>query len=240
MYKKTFVFACLTTMWIASANIADASLVLVLRDFDSPDPPRQVVVIDNKVAGDTVGGWTATVTDANMTLGSAVFNANFGQFSTVNVTAQSKPELPLNEMDLGGIVSTQQSDTRMLTIFALDINFVGAGEEFRTETGGTNDGLFYTETFLNNRNTYNTSNFSGISFSPEFTPADSPFSWSETKTVTHGSPFALGVQAQLQFNSPGTTSFDTNLKQLSAVPEPTAALVWSVLAGVGLVVRRRR
>ena len=102
MFKKSLLCAFLATIFIGSANTADASLILVLWEAGGPE----AVVIDNKFAGDTVGGWTATVDDANMTLGAAVYNQSFGSYSVANITAESKPALPGNEMDLGGVVST--------------------------------------------------------------------------------------------------------------------------------------
>ncbi len=236
MFKKSLLCAFLATIFIGSANTADASLILVLRSGSS----AEVVVIDNEVAGTTVGSWTSTADDSNMALGSAVFNGSYEQYSTVNVTAQSKPELPLNEMDLGGTVSTRESDTRELVAFAFDLGFAGTGPSFLSQTGGTNDGDFGARTFVNGSNTDNLGDYSLIATSGTFTPADSPFSWSQTDNVAHGSPFGMLVEGRFSFDSPGGTTFDINLKQVSAVPEPTTVLIWSMMAGIGLVVRRRR
>jgi hypothetical protein len=235
MFKKSLLCAFLATIFTCSANTADASLILVLRSGSS----AQVVVIDNEIAGTTVGSWTSTVDDSNATLGSAVFNGSYEQYSTVNVTAQSKPELPLNEMDLGGTVSTRESDTRELVAFAFDLGFAGTGPSFLSQTGGTNDGRFQARTFVNGSNTDYPGDFGLIADSGTFTPPDSPFSWSQTDNVAHGSPFAMFVEGRFSFDSPGGTTFDINLKQ-SNVPEPTTVLIWSMMAGIGLVVRRRR
>ena len=236
MFKKSLLCAFLATIFIGSANTADASLILVLWEAGGPE----AVVIDNKFAGDTVGGWTATVDDANMTLGAAVYNQSFGSYSVANITAESKPALPGNEMDLGGVVSTRENDTANLFAISFDTDFSGSGNQFVTQTGGTNEGDFQGSSWMNTSNDDDISKYSGIATSPLFTPADSPFSWSDTTNVAHGSPFALGLQAELSFTTPGVTSFDVNLKQVSAVPEPTTVLIWSMMAGVGLVVRRRR
>ncbi len=237
MFKKSLLCAFLATIFISSANTADASLILVLRESGGHLP--DAVVIDNKFAGDTVGGWTATVDDANMTVGVAVYNQSYGSYSVANITAESKPALAGNEMDLGGTVSTRESDTRELVAFAFDLGFAGTGPSFLSQTGGTNDGDFGARTFVNGSNTDNLGDFGLIASSGTFTPPDSPFSWSQTDNVAHGSPFAMLVEGRFSFDSPGGTTFDINLKQ-SNVPEPTTVLIWSMMAGVGLVVRRRR
>ena len=230
--------AFLATIFVSSANTADASLILVLRESGGHLP--DAVVIDNKFAGDTVGGWTATVDDANMTVGVAVYNQSYGSYSVANITAESKPALAGNEMDLGGVVSTRETDTPHFTVFSMDTDFSGSGNQFVTQTGGTNEGVFQASSWMNNSNDYLHSNFGNIVWSPPFDPANSPFSWSDTTNVAHGSPFGLALQAEFDFTTPGVTSFDVNLKQVSAVPEPTTVLIWSMMAGVGLVVRRRR
>ena len=64
-----------------------------------------------------------------------------------------------------------------------------------------------------------------------------PFSWVEDASASVGNLFGMAVQATVHSRGSGMTSFDLNFQQ---VPEPTTVLIWSMLAGVGLVVRRRR
>ena len=217
-------------------NVSQASLVLVIEDSNSS---AIEIVIDNAAAGVTSGSWTSTVADNNSILGQAGFSSAFGDYNTLTATALSKPALTGNQLDLSGEASTLSSvGAAEVWIYTIDTGFSGGGDEFLTELGGTTEGFFDGGSFLS-ANSDDPMGFTPVSWSPVF--SGGPFSWSETATQTHSDPFGMGVQAAVSFTGPGVTSWDLSFKQLSgAVPEPTTALIWTTLAGLGFVVRRRR
>jgi hypothetical protein len=118
----------------------------------------------------------------------------------------------------------------------LDTDFVDNGHGFRTQIGGTTSNEIAAASMVSPTNGDSEADFSNVvSVSPLFD--GTPFSWVEDASASVGNLFGMAVQATVHSKGSGMTSFDLNFQQ---VPEPTTVLIWSMLAGVGLVVRRRR
>ena len=61
--------------------------------------------------------------------------------------------------------------------------------------------------------------------------------WADEEQLSVDSVFGMAVSAEVELSGAGMTSFDLSFQQ---VPEPSTALIWTMLTGVGLVARRRR
>ena len=123
-------------------------------------------------------------------------------------------------------------------MIVLDTDFVDNGYGFRTQIGGTTNGEVLAESWVSANNGDSAADFTGVgpvSASPWLT--ETPFSWSEDGNATHNTVFGMAASAYVHHENACMTSFDLNFQQ---IPEPTTVLIWSMLAGVGLVVRRRR
>lgn len=235
MLKKFLLTALAVAIVGLFGNTSDASLVLLIDDFSTSG--YDVIVIDNQPAGSTSSGgnWTSTIADSNMTLGGVVFNGSVPNFEINVSTGVSKPLVKENQIDLNSIVASFASDGGELLMVVLDTDFVDNGHGFLTQIGGTSGGELEAFSMVSPTNGDGEGDFDLVSYSPLFD--ETPFSWSENGDHAVGSPFGMGVGAWVNHKTAGMTSFDLNFQQ---TPEPTTMLIWSMLAGVGLVVRRRR
>lgn len=235
MLKKFLLTALAVSVVGLFGNTSDASLVLLIDDWSTSG--YDVIVIDNQPAGTTSSGgsWTSTVADSNATLGGVVFNGAVPNFEINVSTGVSKPLVGNNQIDLNSIVASFSSGGGDLTMVVLDTDFVDNGHQFRTQIGGTSGGALDAYSWVSANNGDAAADFNPVSQSPTFT--DTPFSWSEHASATHNTVFGMAVSANVGHEKAGMTSFDLNFQQ---TPEPTTALIWTMLAGVGLVVRRRR
>ena len=238
MLKKFLLTALAVAIVGVFGNPSDASLVLLIDDHSTSG--FDVIVIDNQPAGSTSSGgsWTSTIADSNMTLGGVVFNGAVPNFEINVSTGVSKPLVHNNQIDLNSVVASFASNGGALTMIVLDTDFVDNGHGFRTQIGGTTNGEVLAESWVSANNGDSAADFTGVgpvSASPWFT--ETPFSWSEDGNATHNTVFGMAASAYVHHENAGMTSFDLNFQQ---IPEPTTVLIWSMLAGVGLVVRRRR
>lgn len=235
MLKKFLLTALAVGIVGLFGNTSDASLVLLIDD--SSTTGYDVIVIDNQPAGSTSSGgsWTSTIADSNMTLGGVVFNGSVPNFEINVSTGVSKPLVRHNQIDLNSIVASFASNGGELVMVVLDTDFVDNGHQFRTQIGGTSGGELEAASWVSATNGDAEADFDVVSFSPVFD--NTPFSWTEDGHHAVGSPFGMAVSAIVTHETSGMTSFDLNFQQ---TPEPTTMLIWSMLAGVGLVVRRRR
>ncbi|MCH2182583.1 MAG: hypothetical protein MK108_11310 [Mariniblastus sp.] len=234
MIKKISFVALLVVLTGFWANTSSASLVLLINDSSTLGP--DVVVIDNAPAGTTSSGgaWVSTVDDSNSTLGGVVFNGGVGDFEINVSTGVSKPLLHHNQIDLNSVVASFSSARAEIFMVVLDTDFVDNGQGFRTEIGGTTNGVVLAETYVSPGNGDADFDFDPVSGNVFF---DSPFMWQDDQQVSVGSTFAMAGYVLVRHENPGISSFDLHFQQ---VPEPTTALIWTMLAGVGLVTRRRR
>ncbi len=235
MIKKISFVALLAVLTGCLANTSSASLVLLIDDASTLG--YDVIVVDNQPAGTTSSGgnWTSTIDDSNSTLGAVVFNGGVGNFEVNVSTGVSKPLLQNNQIDLNSVVASLASGGGQISMIVLDTDFVDNGHGFRTEIGGTTSGALEAASFVSPGNGDAEFDFGPVSWSPWFD--GSPFMWHDQEQVSVGTLFGMAVAANVLHESPGITSFDLHFQQ---VPEPTTALIWTMLAGVGLVVRRRR
>lgn len=233
MIKRIFPLALMALLVCGLSNTSFASLVLLIDDDATAG--IDVVVIDNAPAGTTSSGglFTSTIADSNATLGGVVFNGDLNNFELVVTTGASKPLLTGNTIDLNSIVAAFDPAGGGLSMLVLDTGFVDNGYGFRTEIGGTTNGTVEAVSLVSPDNAEG--NFGVVSASPVF--GVSPFMWADEAQVSVDSVFGMAVEAKVELSGAGMTSFDLSFQQ---VPEPTTALIWTMLAGVGLIGRRRR
>lgn len=236
MNKNLFVATLFVVSLALFGSKSDASLVLVIDDNSTAG--YDAVVIDNQPAGSTSSGgnWTSTIADSNMTLGGVVFNGSTNNFDINVSTGVSKPLVTNNQIDLNSIVASYGAGGGEIQMYVLDTDFVSNGlSNFRTQIGGTSSGVVGAISMVSPSNGDEESDFGPVAISPDFD--DTPFSWMEDNQVTGLTTFGMAVGVQVGLENPGMASFDLNFQQ---VPEPATALIWTTLAGVGLVIRRRR
>ncbi len=236
MNKNLFVATLFVVSLALFGSKSDASLVLVIDDNSTAG--YDAVVIDNQPAGSTSSGgnWTSTIADSNMTLGGVVFNGSTNNFDINVSTGVSKPLVTNNQIDLNSIVASYGAGGGEIQMYVLDTDFVSNGlSNFRTQIGGTSSGVVGAISMVSPSNGDEESDFGPVAISPDFD--DTPFSWMEDNQVTGLTTFGMAVGVGVRLENPGMASFDLNFQQ---VPEPATALIWTTLAGVGLVIRRRR
>ena len=236
MNKNLFVATLFVVSLALFGSKSDASLVLVIDDNSTAG--YDAVVIDNQPAGSTSSGgnWTSTIADSNMTLGGVVFNGSTNNFDINVSTGVSKPLVTNNQIDLNSIVASYGAGGGEIQMYVLDTDFVSNGlSNFRTQIGGTSSGVVGAISMVSPSNGDEESDFGPVAISPDFD--DTPFSWMEDNQVTGLTTFGMAVGVSVRLENPGMSSFDLNFQQ---VPEPATALIWTTLAGVGLVIRRRR
>ena len=229
------IFILLSSLYV-TGQTAHASICLFLGPIGDVAPV--VVVFDNQMAGYSAHGFTATHDDANMTLGAAVFNGAVGGFDVAVSTAVSKPVLQGNAIDLNTVVVGKGS----IQIGMADYDFASNGHGFHSQLGGTTQGQVKLGTFIDPNNTkiiadenvdllFNSGWLDQSPFSAAHQTAnDAPAGF------TNGL-FGMLVAVNVEHEQMEITSFNANLAQ---TPEPTTALIWSMLAGLGMTIRRRR
>ena len=177
---------------------------------------------------------TATHDDANMTLGAAVYNGSFGGFDVAVSTAASKPLLVGNQIDLNSVVL----GTGEIFIAMYDYGFADNGYGFYSQIGGTTQGEVELRTFVD-VDPSEAQNFESVFESPLLD--QSPYAVAHQDDFDNSSlvasDFGMAVAVRVLHDSYTVSSFDASFAQ---TPEPTTALIWSMMAGLGLVVRRRR
>ncbi|MCH2179929.1 MAG: hypothetical protein MK106_14110 [Mariniblastus sp.] len=233
MFKKIIFSALLVSVMGWTGQKSDASICLFL-SADSNFDNSEVIVFDNQLAGYTQNGWTSTHDDANMTLGAAVYNGSAAGFDVAVSTAASKPLLVGNQIDLNSVVL----GTGEIFVGMYDYGFVDNGLGFYSQIGGTTQGAVTLGTFVD------FDPAEDLNFSPVYLSEDldqSPFADSNQTNLAGSSStqteFGMAVVVNVVHDKWNISSFDASFAQ---TPEPTTALIWSVMAGMGLVVRRRR
>lgn len=230
MMRNFFLPFCTVSILSLAVSSAHASLVLVI---GSPGGGGLIgeVIIDNATAGTTIGSWTSTTDDSNPLPGVVDFSGEVVGNTVSSATARSKPALSGNQLDLSFV---NENSAHAFLFIALDTDYVNNGFPFiSTATGSASQEMGVGRLLsLSNQNLE-----SDFELLTELIWVG-PGTFHESAEIPPVEVDEFGLAISTIQNLPGQYSVNISVQQ--AIPEPASVLIWSMLAGVGLLVRRHR